>query len=184
MLIPREKAPELKIDTLESGLWDLHQQSPKNFTFLIFYRGYHCPLCHKELKALDKKLEEFEARGVNVLALSCDSKERAEAIKKENDLKNITIGYGLGIKSLVEWALYVSSGRGKTSAGVEEPDYFCEPAHILVRPNGNLYSIHLQSTPFARPDLDEVLDTLDFIEDKGYPERGIIKKEALLIDSI
>ena len=41
-----------------------------------------------------------------------------------------------------------------------------------VRPDATLYSAHVQSTPFARPHLDNLLTALEFVRDKDYPARG------------
>ena len=68
--------------------------------------------------------------------------------------------------------LYVSSSRGKTSLGVEEPEHFSEPGVFLVRPDRTLYWAAVQTMPFARPHFKEMLAGLDFIIKNDYPARG------------
>jgi hypothetical protein len=70
------------------------------------------------------------------------------------------------------WGLYISSSRGKTSAGVEEPALFTEPGLFLVRSDGTLYFASVQTMPFARPHFDEILQALDFVIANDYPARG------------
>jgi len=70
------------------------------------------------------------------------------------------------------WGLYISNSRDKTSAGIEEPAQLNEPGLFLVRPDGSLYWAAVQSVPFARPQLDEVLKAIDFIKERDYPPRG------------
>ncbi len=42
---------------------------------LIFYRGHWCPLCNSELRSFEQRLDEFEARGVRLVAISVDPPE-------------------------------------------------------------------------------------------------------------
>ena len=71
-----------------------------------------------------------------------------------------------------QWGLYVSTSRGKTSIGIEEPALFSEPAVYLVRPDGTLYYGAVQTMPFARPHFDELIGALDFAIKNDYPARG------------
>jgi peroxiredoxin len=169
---PRTKTPELEVDTLDSGRWRLSQQQPKNFTMIVAYRGYHCPVCRPYLCGLDRLIDEFGKRGVEVLAVSTDMRERAQLSKDEWKLKNVRIGYGMSIDKAREWGLYISSSRGKTSAGIIEPDLFNEPGLFLVRPDRTLYAAYFSTVPFARPHFDELLKALDMVIEKNYPARG------------
>ena len=78
----------------------------------------------------------------------------------------------MAIDEAREWGIYVSSGRGTTSAGVEEPPLFNEPGLFLVRPDGTLYASVVASMPFVRPNLGELLKSLDYIIENDYPARG------------
>ena len=40
-VLPRTQVPELVVPTVGGGTWDLAAQTPKHFTLLAFYRGYH-----------------------------------------------------------------------------------------------------------------------------------------------
>ncbi len=171
-LIPRTKTPELEVETLTGGRWRLSAQRPRYFTMVVAYRGLHCPICRTYLAELDHKLEDFRSRGVDVIALSTDERDRAQAAKESWELKALLLGYGLTIEQARAWGLYISAGRGKTSAGVEEPALFNEPGLFLVRPDQTLYALSIASMPFARPHFDEILAAVDFIIDKDYPARG------------
>lgn len=172
MLKPRMNTPDLELDTLEGGKWRLSDQSPENFTMIVAYRGLHCPICRPYLSELDRNIDEFKKRGVEVIAISGDSKERAQTAKDEWKLANTPVGYGLSMVAAREWGLYISSSRGKTSAGVVEPDQFNEPGLFLVRPDQTLYASSIATMPFARPHFKEILAAIDFIVEKDYPARG------------
>ncbi len=169
---PRTKSPELEIETLDEGQWRLSDQKPENFTMIVAYRGLHCPICRTYLSELDRNAEEFGKRGVEVIAVSTDTPERAAQTKDEWKLRNLRIGYGLSIPKAREWGLYISSSRGKTSAGVVEPDQFNEPGVFLIKPDQTLYASSVATMPFARPHFKEVLAAIDFIVEKDYPARG------------
>ncbi|MFQ6024143.1 MAG: peroxiredoxin-like family protein [Acidiferrobacterales bacterium] len=171
-LKPRTKTPGLEVNTLDDGKWRLSDQKPENFTMIVAYRGYHCPVCRPYIAGLDRMLDEFAKRGVEVIALSTDTQERARQTKDDWKLKNVRIGYGISIDKAREWSLYISTSRGKTSAGIVEPDLFNEPGLFLVRPDQTLYASYISTMPFARPHFDEILRALDRIIETDYPARG------------
>jgi len=172
MLMPRQPVPALKVSTLAHGEFSLAADAPLNFSLLVFYRGLHCPICTKYLLELGRLLPEFETRGVKVLALSSDTQERAQAMADKLKAPDLRIGYGLPLAEAREWGLYISTSRGVTSIGIEEPALFSEPGLFFVRPDGRLYYGAVQTMPFARPHFDELLAALDFALAKNYPARG------------
>jgi peroxiredoxin len=171
-VIPRQPAPALEVDLIGGGTWNLADQTPENFTLVVVYRGYHCPICKNYLGDLQSKLDDFAAKGVNVIVLSSDDKERAEKARDEWGLDKLTIGYGLDLDSARNWGLYISTSRGKTSMGVEEPPLFAEPGQFMVRPDGTIYFATVQTMPFARPHFADILMAVGFVLDKDYPARG------------
>jgi peroxiredoxin len=174
-VLPRQAAPALKVDTIGKGTWSLSDQSPENFTLVVFFRGLHCPICKMQLNDLQNKLDEFEKRGVNVIALSSDSKERAAETVEKWGLDRLTLGYGVDLQTARNWGLYISAGKGKTSIGVEEPTLFSEPGLFLIRPDGTIYFASVQSMPFARPHFADILGAIDFVVKNDYPARGEIE---------
>jgi peroxiredoxin len=171
-LMPRQPVPALQVPTIEHGDWDLTAQMPVRFTMIVVYRGLHCPVCRGYLKELQSLLGQFEARGVVVLAVSTDDAERARTAHAQWGLTGLPLGYGLSIDAARAWGLYLSTSRGVTSLGIEEPTRFAEPGLFLVRPDGTLYAAAVSTMPFARPHFKDVLTALDFIAKNNYPARG------------
>ena len=171
-LIPRQQVPPLSIQTLSGKQWSITEQYPSQFTMLVFYRGLHCPLCRSYLSELNRLAEEFKERGVEVISISSDSRSRAAETAESWKLDKLEIGFELDIKTAYRWGLFVSSGRGKTSIGIEEPEQFTEPGVFLVRPDGTLYWSAVQTMPFARPHFKDMLTALDFVIKNVYPARG------------
>jgi peroxiredoxin len=171
-LIPRQTVPALDVATLDHGRWRLADQHPERFTLVVFYRGLHCGICSGYLGDLERKLDAFKERGVEVIAISSDTEERARQSKDKWQLPNLTIGWGLDLDVARAWGLYISTSRGMTSSGLEEPKLFNEPGLFLIRSDGTLYFASVQTMPFARPGFGDILKALDFVIAKDYPARG------------
>jgi len=171
-LMPRQPVPPLTVKTISGKQWKISEQQPKRFTMIVFYRGLHCPVCRSYIAELNRLVDNFRQRGVEVIAISSDTHSRAQETVGNWKLGNLEIGFGLDFETAYRWGLYVSSRRGKTSIGIEEPAQFSEPGVFLVRSDGTLYWAAVQTMPFARPHFKEMLTALDFIIQNDYPARG------------
>lgn len=172
MLIPRQKVPALSVDTLASGAFDLSASAPEFATLLVFYRGLHCPICATYLKELGRLLPQLKERGVEAIAISSDTQDRAQQMADKVGHEDLRFGYDLPLDDARAWGLYVSTSRGTTSIGIEEPALFSEPGVFLVKPDGTLYFAAVQTMPFMRPHFQEMLGALDFVQKVDYPARG------------
>jgi len=171
-LVPRQPVPPLSVPLVGGGRFDIATEISERFILVLFYRGLHCPICRTYLADLEAKLPDFAKRGVSVVAVSSDTAERAERSKQEWKLPNLRLGYGLPLKLARSWGLYVSTSRGMTSAGIEEPPLFSEPGLFLIRPDRTLYFANVQTMPFARPHFADIVGAIDFVVAKDYPARG------------
>lgn len=172
MLIPRQKVPDLELETLAHGRFSLADDNPERFTLVTFYRGLHCPICANYLKELERLTPEFEERGVKTIAVSADAQDKAQAMAEKINASNLRIGYGLPLAEAKEWGLYISTSRGKTSIGIEEPALFAEPGLFMISADQTLYYGSVQTMPFVRPHFSELVGALDFAIAKNYPARG------------
>lgn len=155
--VPRAGGGDLKLN--ESGKWRV----------VVVYRGKHCPICRSYLKTLDGLLEEFNAAGADVIAVSADTKEKAEVQATEEHWR-FPVGYGLTPDQMRQLGLYVSAPRS-----VQETDRpFPEPGLFVINPDGRIHVVDISNAPFARPDLSGVLKGLKFIQEKQYPIRGTL----------
>ena len=172
MLVPRQKTPELTVETLTNGTFDLGSETSERGTVICFYRGLHCPICANYLTELEKRTPEFAERGVGTIAISTDGEDRARAMAEKVGAKALRFGYGLSLAKAREWGLYISTSRGTTSIGIEEPALFAEPGLFMVAPDRSLYYGSVQTMPFVRPHFSELVSALDFAIAKNYPARG------------
>ena len=171
-LLPDTLFLTLNVTLTTGGRFVLGAASEQRFDLLVFYRGLHCPICAKYLLELERLAPEFASRGVQVVAVSSDNEDRARQMAEKVKASGLKIAYGLSLRSARQWGLYISTSRGKTSIGIEEPVLFSEPGVFLVRPDGTLYYGAVQTMPFARPQFQDLLGAIDFAIAKDYPARG------------
>ena len=171
-LTPRQPVPALSIPLVGGGRYVLGATPAPTFDLVIFYRGLHCPICAKYLMELERLMPEFEKRGVQVVAVSSDNAERGQAMADKVKAEHLRVGYELNLQTARQWGLYISTSRGLTSIGIEEPALFSEPGVFIVRPDGTLYYGSTQTMPFARPQFQDLLGAIDFAVAKDYPARG------------
>lgn len=164
---PRQPAPALEFKLLDDSTWSLANAKPANFQLVVFYRGLHCPICKMYTNDLESKLPEFAKRGVDVVAVSMENKERAGRTKSDWGLNNLKIGYGLNAETAKAWELFLSSGHSDA-----EPAVFNEPGVFLVKADGNLFYAARSSAPWGRPAFEQILRGIDFVTEKKLPARG------------
>ncbi|MEM6634896.1 MAG: peroxiredoxin-like family protein [Pseudomonadota bacterium] len=172
MLTPRQKTPDLTLPLLDGSTFDLATDQGERGTVVCFYRGLHCPICANYLKELERLTPEFAKRGIKTVAVSSDGEDRTRAMAEKVGTEHLRFAYDLALDKAREWGLYISTSRGKTSIGIEEPPLFSEPGLFLVNPDQTLYYMSVQTMPFVRPHFSELLSAVDFAIDKSYPARG------------
>tara|TARA_B100000424_G_scaffold129867_1_gene98434 strand:+ start:120 stop:656 length:537 start_codon:yes stop_codon:yes gene_type:complete len=172
MLMPRQKTPDLVLETAGGQTFDLSAETSERGTVICFYRGLHCPICANYLTELEKLTPEFAKRGVGTIGVSTDDQERGKGMAEKINAKELRIGYGMSLAKAKEWGLFISTSRGKTSIGIEEPALFAEPGLFMVTPEQTLYYGSVQTMPFVRPHFSELVAALDFAIEKNYPARG------------
>ncbi len=96
-LFPRQPVPSLELPTMDGPNWSLAEQTPENFTLIVFYRGLHSPICSRYLVDLPNRLSDFIERGVTVVAVSSDHRERAEETKRRWHIPDVPLAYRLSV---------------------------------------------------------------------------------------
>lgn len=168
MIKPGKQVPELTLALINGGEWSINEVGKAEFlTLLVFYRGYHCPVCKGYIPQLDKLVDRYKELGIQVIAASSDSNEKVEKTVQEWGINKLKVGYGLSIEKAREWGLFISHAIKE-----EEPETFSEPGIFLIKPDKTLYAATIQTMPFSRPNLEELLQGLKFIKEKDYPARG------------
>ena len=139
---------------------------------LVVYRGRHCPLCTKYLNQLAGYRQRLLDIGVDIAAVSADSREQLEDHKERLDV-NFPLYYGLSQEQMQELGLYISIPRSE-----KETDHnFAEPGLFVINTEGQLQVVDISNNPFVRPDLESLVSGLEWIRnpENNYPIRGTYK---------
>lgn len=93
-------------------------------------------------------------------------------MSKKISASELRFAFDLPLIKAREWGLYISSSRGKSSVGIEEPALISEPGLFPVNADRTIFYFSLQSMPFVRPHFADLLSAIDFAIEKNYPARG------------
>jgi len=160
--VPEDTMPGFEAGLVGGRAWRLAEEHPSKLALLAFYRGVHCPICRRWLGELERLVPRFVEHGVSVIALSCDTRERAERAKREWRLDELRVGYGVNPDDARKAGLYLT----------EEADHhlYTEPGILAVKPeDGTLYASWVQSSSHARPHFAEVLSAVESMLAKDLP---------------
>ena len=164
-LVAGARMPNVNVPATDAGRLDLGQT--KGWTLVVVYRGKHCPLCRSYLKTLNDLFEEFWDNDIAVIALSADTKDKAESQQDEEGWR-FPVGYDLSVEQMGTLGLYISAPRSPQET--DRP--FPEPGLFVINPDGCIQIVDVSNAPFARPNLHDVLGGIRFIRQRQYPVRG------------
>ena len=162
-----------RIDVAQLGGGTLTLGAPRgghDWQLVVVYRGLHCPLCKKYLAQLQEMEARFNAAGVDVVAVSGDPEDKAQAMADEKEL-SIAMGYDLSVEEMNRLGVYVSDPRSPKET--DRP--FPEPGLFVVNADGAIQMVDVSNAPFLRPDLEGVLRGITFVRENDYPIRGMHK---------
>lgn len=160
---PKQEVPQLGGGTLTLGA----PGRGHDWQLVVVYRGLHCPLCKKYLGKLEEVKDRFHGLGVDVVAVSGDPEDKAQAMIDEVGL-SVPVGYGLTTEQMRTLGVYISEPRGPQET--DRP--FPEPAAFVINNEGKAHLIDISNAPFSRPDLESLAGGLEFVRANDYPIRG------------
>lgn len=160
MIVPRLGGGDLALGKPENG---------HDWQMIVVYRGKHCPICTSYLKELNTLLADFNGLGVDVVAVSADPVEKAQA-QMELVSPTYAVGYDLSTDQMRQLGVYISNPRSP-----EETDRpFSEPGLFVVNADANTQLVDISNAPFVRPELAKLVGGIGFIRnpENNYPIRG------------
>ena len=121
-----------------ADLWKDHR------VVVVFYRGHWCPHCQHQLGEINQHIAELAKLNANVIGISSDSKEDAEALHQKLAL-NFEVYSDPGLAVITKW-------------GVEDyANGISLPATFVVEPGGAISYRHVGEKPSDHPPIDEVI---------------------------
>jgi len=165
-----QKFPSITVKNLSGGDLNLTARTaPYDWKMIVVYRGKHCPFCTEYLAELKEMVAEFNDVGIDIVAVSADSEERAK-IQIAEIQPNFDVGYNLSIPQMQELGLYITTPRSEAES--DRP--FAEPAFFIVNEHDQTQIVDISNIAFGRPELKTMLRGLKHIRSPGknYPIRG------------
>jgi len=149
-----DQAPDFTLRDLEGNQITLSSSRGKYSTVLVFYRGYWCPFCARQLAELRSLLKENEE--VRLLAVSVDDRDKTkELVAKITSDGNGPVNYmllsdpehkvidayglhdpaydGTKFDGIPHPAVYVIDKKGRVTWAKVESDYKIRPSNADIR---------------------------------------------------
>ncbi len=162
--------PALSVYDSDETLVDIAKPTgDSDWKMVVVYRGRHCPLCTKFLNGLSGFRQRLLDIGIDLAAVSADSKEQLTAHMEQLDV-NFPLFHGLTPEQMQDLGVYVSVPRSE-----KETDHnFAEPGLFVINGHGSVQVVDISNNPFARPDLEVFVSGLEWIRapENNYPIRG------------
>ena len=160
--------PRIAVEGLSGSTENIGKaRNGADWKMVVVYRGRHCPLCTKYLNKLEAYKAPLREIGVDLEAVSGDSREQLESHLEKLDV-SFPLYYGLTIGQMQELGLYISYPQSEN-----ETDHpFAEPGLFVVNAEGNVQVVDISNNPFVRPDIDQMHSGLQWIREHHYPIRG------------
>jgi len=161
--------PQFSVVSVDTGARLEIGGSSEKWQLIIVYRGRHCGRCKKYLNILENVQSAWYAAGFDVVAVSADSREKAQLDVAEFGW-TFPVACELKEDDMRRLGVYISDPLSPDEADAR----FAEPAVFCLRPDGVIQIVALSNGPAARPDLTELLDGMIFNVENDRPARGTV----------
>jgi len=135
---------------------------------IVIYRGKHCGRCKPYLNQVESMQSRWNSAGFDIIAASADPAEKTSVDLTEYNW-TFPVGCDLTEADMEALGLYVSDPLTPD----ETDRRFAEPAVFCLRPDGTVQIAAISNGPSARPDLEQLLDGMEFTIKNDKPPRGM-----------
>jgi peroxiredoxin len=169
-LFLNSKAPDFKAKDQNGVEVKLKDLLKKGKVVLVFYRGYWCPYCNRELKRLEDSLQFIKDKGATVIAVT---PEIPENVKKTIDQTKaeFSILYDEGLKIMkayeVEFEVpentvtrYRNTGLDLEKINGKDWKYLPVPAVYIIDKEANIVYRFFDADYKKRPSIAEIIKNL------------------------
>jgi len=137
------RAPDFELADPEGKLWTLRQLQEDRPLVLIFYYGYHCVGCVRQLKEVNRDLPLFREVGARVVAISADAPELTLERFQQNGPFGFQVLSDPGNKVAQAYGVFKRSPGG-SQANVLRHGIFVIDSH------GTVQWVNVGDAPFRR----------------------------------
>ena len=165
-----DKAPGFTAITHAGTQTNLKKLTQNGQVVMIFYRGYWCPFCNKELNHMNDSLPMLQAKGATVIAITPEKYESVnKTIEKTkasfeiiSDTANIILKqYGVNFtvddKTVEKYKTY---GVDFASVNGNAENTLPVPAVFIIDKNGKFKYLYFDKDYRKRPSVKELLEHL------------------------
>jgi len=165
-----QKAPVFTAIGHNGNTISLEKITQKGAVILLFYRGYWCPFCNKQLSSLNDSLGLIQAKGATVLAISPEKYESVEkTIGKTkasyeiiSDTANIILKqYGVNFTVDAQTVeRYKQFNVDFSAVNANSDNVLPVPAVFIIGTDGTFKYIYFNKDYRKRPSVKELLEQL------------------------
>jgi peroxiredoxin len=171
-LFINSKAPDFKSKDQNGNEIALKDLRKKASVVLVFYRGYWCPYCNKELERLQDSLQLINDKGAQLVAVTPEKQEGIEKTVEKTKasfpiisdeemkiMKAYDVAYQVEEKTI---ARYKMASIDLAANNGQKPDavYLPIPAVYIINKQGEITYRYFESDYRKRPYVKEILDNL------------------------
>jgi peroxiredoxin len=164
-------APDFTAKDQNGTIINLKEKLKKGSIVLIFYRGYWCPHCSKQLKKLEDSLLQITNKGATLIAITAEQPENiSKTIEKTKATYPVVFDDGLKIMKNYDVANAVDEKTIKTYKGYgidftkvngeTNGNNLPVPATFVINQQGKITYRHFDKDYTKRPSVAEILEKL------------------------
>ena len=170
-LFINSKAPDFKAKDQNGKEIRLKDLLKEGKVVLVFYRGYWCPYCNRQLKQLEDSLQAIKAKGATLIAVTPEKPDSiARTIEKTKAEFSILHDEGLKIMKAYEVEFevpentitrYRNTGIDLEKINGKDWKYLPVPAVYIIDKDSNIAYRFFNTDYKKRPSVQEILANLD-----------------------
>ncbi len=171
-LFLKSRAPEFRGKDQTGNEISLRDLRKKGKVVLVFYRGYWCPYCNKELRRLEDSLQLIRAKGASLVAITPEqaqgvtqtiAKTKADfPILSDQDgkiMRQYDVAFQVDDKTVTRYKSFDIDLAGNNN---QKPDavFLPVPAVYIIDQDGNITYRYFEPDYRKRPSVREILENL------------------------
>jgi len=166
-----QRIDSVEIADIDGEPYQIGQAWSEKTALIVFYRGGWCPYCNFQLRELAKKHEQLEAAGLQVVAISADTADKAATTLAQfnipfpilSDPKLIAHeAFNVVLQvddERLEW--YKSKGLFLKDWSGQEHNKVAVASAFIVDRQGRVLFSHAPIDYATRPSIDQLLSVID-----------------------
>lgn len=172
-LFINSKAPDFKSKDQNGNEISLKDIRKKNAVVLVFYRGYWCPYCNRQLQKLEDSLQLIRDKGAELIAVTPEKQEGvAKTLEKTKAtypiisdeelkiMKAYDVAYQVDDKTVARYkmaSIDLAANNGEKANAV----YLPVPAVYVINKQGEITYRYFEPDYKKQPSVREILDNLN-----------------------